>query len=96
LGADFVKIFPCDAVGGAAYIKALRGPFPDIPLVPTGGVTEATAEAFLKAGAAALGVGGGLLPIAEVRAGAWDTIRTRAQRLMEVVEAATPAPSLAR
>ena len=96
LGADFVKIFPCDAVGGPAYIKALRGPFPDIPLVPTGGVTEATAEAFLKAGAAALGVGGGLLPNAEVRAGAWDKIRTRAQRLIEVVEAATPAPSVAR
>lgn len=94
LGADFVKIFPCEAVGGAAYIKALRGPLPHIPLVPTGGVSELTAEAFLKAGAAALGVGGGLLPMSEVRAGEWAKIRARAQRLVEVVGAVAPVASV--
>ena len=60
-GADFVKIFPCANVGGASYIRALRGPFPDVPFVPTGGVNLETAADFLRAGAAALGVGGELI-----------------------------------
>jgi 2-dehydro-3-deoxyphosphogluconate aldolase/(4S)-4-hydroxy-2-oxoglutarate aldolase len=56
-GGDMVKVFPVQSVGGAAYLRALRAPFPDIPLVPTGGVTlENTAEMF-KAGAVAVGVG---------------------------------------
>ena len=50
-GADFVKIFPCSRVGGAQYIKALKGPFPQIPLVPTGGVNLNTAAAFIECGA---------------------------------------------
>src|SRR5712692_5100239 len=58
-GSDFVKVFPCGLVGGAKYIKALRGPLPQIPLVPTGGVNLTTAAEFIEAGAAALGVGGG-------------------------------------
>jgi len=57
LGGDLVKVFPVQSVGGAAYLRALRGPFPDIPLVPTGGVTlENIGEMFI-AGAAAVGVG---------------------------------------
>jgi len=60
-GADFVKIFPCAQVGGPAYIKALRGPLPQVPLVPTGGVNLETAADFISAGAAALGVGGELI-----------------------------------
>ena len=52
-GSDFVKIFPCGQVGGAKYIKALKGPFPQIPLVPTGGVNLNTAAEFIEAGAAA-------------------------------------------
>ena len=60
-GADFVKIFPCANVGGATYIKALKGPFPNVPLVPTGGVNLETAASFISAGAAALGVGGELI-----------------------------------
>jgi 2-dehydro-3-deoxyphosphogluconate aldolase/(4S)-4-hydroxy-2-oxoglutarate aldolase len=60
-GADFVKIFPCAQVGGASYIRALKGPLPDVPLVPTGGVNLDTAADFLAAGAAALGVGGELI-----------------------------------
>jgi 2-dehydro-3-deoxyphosphogluconate aldolase/(4S)-4-hydroxy-2-oxoglutarate aldolase len=57
-GADFIKIFPCSAVGGASYIKALKAPLPQIPMIPTGGVNLQTAGDFLRAGAAALGVGG--------------------------------------
>jgi len=57
LGGDMVKIFPAQSVGGAAYLRALRGPFPDIPLVPTGGVTLDNVGEMFKAGAAAVGVG---------------------------------------
>jgi 2-dehydro-3-deoxyphosphogluconate aldolase/(4S)-4-hydroxy-2-oxoglutarate aldolase len=60
-GADFVKIFPCCNLGGPAYIKALRGPFPQVPLIPTGGVTIETVADYIRAGAAALGVGGELI-----------------------------------
>src|SRR3982751_2179414 len=58
-GADAVKIFPCGNVGGAKYIKALKGPFPQIEMVPTGGVNLETIGDFLKAGSCACGVGGG-------------------------------------
>ena len=57
LGGDMVKVFPVGVVGGAAYLRALRGPFPDIPLVPTGGVTLENMAEMFKAGAAAVGVG---------------------------------------
>ena len=57
LGGDMVKVFPAQSVGGAAYLRALRGPFPDIPLVPTGGVTLENIAEMFKAGAAAVGVG---------------------------------------
>jgi len=56
-GGDMVKVFPAQSVGGAAYLRALRGPFPDIPLVPTGGVTLENVAELFKAGAAAVGVG---------------------------------------
>jgi 2-dehydro-3-deoxyphosphogluconate aldolase/(4S)-4-hydroxy-2-oxoglutarate aldolase len=56
-GGDMVKVFPAQAVGGAAYLRALRGPFPHIPLVPTGGVTLQTLAELFQAGAAAVGVG---------------------------------------
>ncbi|HJQ65736.1 MAG TPA: bifunctional 4-hydroxy-2-oxoglutarate aldolase/2-dehydro-3-deoxy-phosphogluconate aldolase [Gemmatimonadales bacterium] len=57
LGGDMVKVFPVGSVGGAAYLRALRGPFPDIPLVPTGGVTLDNLAELFQAGAAAIGVG---------------------------------------
>src|SRR5580658_8420250 len=60
-GSDFVKIFPCGNVGGAKYIKALKGPLPQVPMIPTGGVNLSTAAEFLHAGAAALGIGGELV-----------------------------------
>lgn len=60
-GADFVKIFPCGNVGGPSYIKALKAALPQIPMIPTGGVNTTTAADYLKAGAAAVGVGGELV-----------------------------------
>jgi len=60
-GADFVKIFPCGNVGGPGYIKALKGPLPQVPMVPTGGVNLETAADYIRAGAVALGVGGELI-----------------------------------
>jgi len=60
-GGEMVKVFPVQSVGGAAYLRALRGPFPDIPLVPTGGVTLENIGEMFKAGAAAVGVGSELI-----------------------------------
>src|SRR5215831_10087918 len=57
-GADVIKVFPCGNVGGAKYIKALKGPFPQVEMIPTGGVNLETAADLLKAGACALGFGG--------------------------------------
>ena len=57
-GADFVKVFPCAQVGGESYIRALKGPFPSLPLIAAGGVNQTTASKFILAGAAALGIGG--------------------------------------
>lgn len=67
-GADFVKVFPCGSIGGPKYIQALRGPFPQIPLVPTGGVTLETTADYIRAGAAALGVGGEMIAKDAVKA----------------------------
>src|SRR5256885_15323112 len=67
-GADFVKVFPCGQVGGAKYIKALKGPLPQIPLVPTGGVNLNSAAEFIEAGAAALGIRGGMVAAGALRA----------------------------
>lgn len=60
-GSDFVKVFPCGLLGGPAYLRALRGPLPQVPLVPTGGISLETAGDLIRAGAAALGVGNDLL-----------------------------------
>jgi len=83
-GADVVKIFPADAVG-PAYLKALRGPLPQIRLMPTGGVDLNTAEAFLKAGACCLGVGGSLVEPKAVAAGDFNRIRDLAARYIAIV-----------
>jgi 2-dehydro-3-deoxyphosphogluconate aldolase/(4S)-4-hydroxy-2-oxoglutarate aldolase len=60
-GADMVKVFPAQNLGGASYLRALRGPFPDIPLVPTGGVTLDNVREMFDAGAVAVGVGSELI-----------------------------------
>jgi 2-dehydro-3-deoxyphosphogluconate aldolase/(4S)-4-hydroxy-2-oxoglutarate aldolase len=84
-GADYVKIFPCSAVGGASYLKALLAPFPHLKLIPTGGVTLATAESFLRAGARALGVGSDLVNLAAIDAGTPETITETARAYLQVL-----------
>jgi 2-dehydro-3-deoxyphosphogluconate aldolase/(4S)-4-hydroxy-2-oxoglutarate aldolase len=87
-GADFVKVFPCDNVGGAKYIKALKGPFPQIEMIPTGGVSLTTAADFLKAGSAAVAVGGELVDAKTIKEGKYEVFTERARQFMEVVEKA--------
>lgn len=87
-GADGIKVFPCSAVGGAKYIKALKAPFPHIELVPTGGVNLETIGDFLKAGSAAVGVGGELVDAKSVGQGEYDIITERARRFLAAVSAA--------
>jgi 2-dehydro-3-deoxyphosphogluconate aldolase / (4S)-4-hydroxy-2-oxoglutarate aldolase len=83
-GADVVKIFPAD-VGGAAYLKALRGPLPQVRLMPTGGVDLTTAESFLKAGACCLGVGGALVDPKAIASGDFARIRELAAQYAAIV-----------
>jgi 2-dehydro-3-deoxyphosphogluconate aldolase/(4S)-4-hydroxy-2-oxoglutarate aldolase len=87
-GADIVKVFPAGALGGPSYIKALKAPFPQIDLIPTGGVSIDTAPAFIQAGAAALGVGADLVDLKALREGKADLLTERARRYVEVVKAA--------
>jgi 2-dehydro-3-deoxyphosphogluconate aldolase/(4S)-4-hydroxy-2-oxoglutarate aldolase len=84
LGADIVKVFPAD-VGGPSYFKAIRGPLPQVRLMPTGGVDLATAEAFLKAGAVCLGVGSSLVEPNAVAAGDFARIRDLAAQYVAIV-----------
>jgi 2-dehydro-3-deoxyphosphogluconate aldolase / (4S)-4-hydroxy-2-oxoglutarate aldolase len=85
-GADFVKVFPCGNVGGPKYIKALKGPFPQIPMIPTGGVTLENAAEFILAGSEALGIGGELVQIAALRAGKPEVVTDTARRFVEIVK----------
>ena len=87
-GADFVKVFPCGQVGGAKYIKALKGPFPQIPFVPTGGVNLNTAGEFIEAGAVALGVGGELVQAEALKAGKPEIVAENARRFLAAVNQA--------
>ena len=87
-GADFVKVFPAGAVGGPSYLKSLKAPLPHIELVPTGGVSLKTAADFIKAGAAALGVGADLVDIKAIREGQASLITERAKQFVEIVRAA--------
>ena len=87
-GADFVKVFPAGAVGGASYLKALKAPLPQIELVPTGGVSLKTAADFIRAGAAALGVGADLVDIKAIREGQGALITERAKQFLEIVREA--------
>ncbi len=87
-GADLVKVFPCGQVGGAKYIRALKGPLPQIPLVPTGGVNLNTAAEFIEAGAAALGVGGELVQAEALTAGKTEVIVENARKFLEIVKRA--------
>jgi 2-dehydro-3-deoxyphosphogluconate aldolase/(4S)-4-hydroxy-2-oxoglutarate aldolase len=84
-GADMVKIFPCSALGGAKYLRALKAPFPDVKLLPTGGVSVATAGEYIAAGASALGVGAELVDIAAIEAGNDAMLTERARALVNAV-----------
>jgi 2-dehydro-3-deoxyphosphogluconate aldolase/(4S)-4-hydroxy-2-oxoglutarate aldolase len=85
-GADLVKIFPCGQVGGAKYIKALKGPFPQVPLVPTGGVNLTTAAEFIEAGVAALGIGGELVQADALKANTPEIIVENARKFLAIVQ----------
>jgi len=84
-GADIVKVFPADVVG-PAFFKAIKGPLPQIRVMPTGGVDLTTAATFLKAGACCLGVGGQLVEPAAVAAGNFARIRELAQQYVAIVK----------
>ncbi len=83
-GADVVKIFPSD-LGGAPYLRALRGPLPQVRMMPTGGVDLTTADSFLKAGACCLGVGSSLVEPAAVALGDFDRLRDLARQFATIV-----------
>ena len=87
-GSDIVKVFPCGQVGGAKYIKALKGPFPQISLVPTGGVNLNTAVEFIEAGAVALGIGGELVQSDALKANKPEIIVETARKFLALVKQA--------
>jgi 2-dehydro-3-deoxyphosphogluconate aldolase/(4S)-4-hydroxy-2-oxoglutarate aldolase len=87
-GADIVKVFPCSAVGGASYLKALKAPFPFLKLIPTGGVTLATTADFLKAGAEALGVGSDLVSVKSIKEGKPELVTAAAKAYLEAIKKA--------
>jgi 2-dehydro-3-deoxyphosphogluconate aldolase/(4S)-4-hydroxy-2-oxoglutarate aldolase len=90
-GADIVKVFPAE-MGGPAFFKAIRGPLPQVRLMPTGGVDLTTAAAFLKAGACCLGVGSNLVDPKAIAARDFDRLRILAQQYAEAVrQARSPA-----
>jgi 2-dehydro-3-deoxyphosphogluconate aldolase/(4S)-4-hydroxy-2-oxoglutarate aldolase len=87
-GADFVKVFPCGALGGAKYIKSLKAPLPHIEMVPTGGVSLETTADFLRAGAAAVAVGAELIDAKTISEGRYEVFEERARQfLAEVAKA---------
>ncbi|MDX2269629.1 MAG: bifunctional 4-hydroxy-2-oxoglutarate aldolase/2-dehydro-3-deoxy-phosphogluconate aldolase [Bryobacter sp.] len=91
-GADIVKVFPCGNVGGAKYIKALKGPFPHIEMAPTGGVNLETAGEFIKAGACSVAVGGELIDAKTIAEGKFEVFTERARQYLQVVKEARAAP----
>lgn len=84
-GADYVKVFPGESLGGPTYIKHLRGPLPDIPLMVTGGVTRENAASYLAAGAQSVGLGSDLIPKKLVMAGDFDGLVAHARRVVAAV-----------
>jgi len=87
-GSDFVKVFPCAQVGGDSYIRALKGPFPKIPLIAAGGVNQQTAAGFILAGAVAIGIGRELIPSEAVQKRQEGRIKELAHRFLNFVQTA--------
>lgn len=90
-GASSVKVFPVQAVGGVDYIRSLKGPLGEIPLIPTGGVTVSNAQAFLKAGAIGVGLSGDLFPKQALDQKNWPTIVEQATTLVQQLTASASA-----
>jgi 2-dehydro-3-deoxyphosphogluconate aldolase/(4S)-4-hydroxy-2-oxoglutarate aldolase len=84
-GADLVKVFPCSANGGPDYIRALKAPFPHIPLIASGGVTQKNAADFILAGATALGIGQHLIHQNAIKRRQRERIHELARRYMSMV-----------
>lgn len=95
-GADYVKVFPCSAMGGASYLKSILAPFPHLKLIPTGGVTQQTAVDFLKAGAKALGVGADLVNLAAIDKGTPELITEAARAYLKMIAQFREAAALAK
>jgi 2-dehydro-3-deoxyphosphogluconate aldolase/(4S)-4-hydroxy-2-oxoglutarate aldolase len=87
-GADFVKVFPASAMGGASYLKSLKAPLPHIKLIPTGGVSLKTAADFFRAGAEAIGVGADLVDLPALREGRAHSISETARQYVEIAKSA--------
>jgi len=85
-GCDFVKVFPCTQMGGAPYIRALKRPFPYIPMIASGGVNQETAAEFIAAGATALGIGGALIPHESIRLRQSQRIHELVRRFVAIVK----------
>ncbi len=85
-GSKLIKIFPCGSLGGHKYLKSLRGPFPDLSFIPTGGVNASNAAEFLAAGAFALGVGSELVDSVALREGKFEKIVNAAKELVAAVQ----------
>lgn len=84
--APLIKVFPCVSLGGPAYIRALRGPFPDVKLIASGGVTQQTAASYIRAGSNVLGIGQDLLPAEAIRARNADWIQELSRRFIAMVK----------
>ncbi len=85
-GADVVKVFPASAMGGASYLKSVKAPLPQVELIPTGGVSLATAEDFLRAGAFALGVGADLVDAKAMAEGHPERVTETARKYLQIVQ----------
>ena len=90
-GAEVIKVFPCGSVGGPKYLKALRGPFPNAKVIPTGGVNAGNAAEYIAAGAFAIGVGSDLVDTAALRQGRPEKIVAAAKELVAAVQGARKA-----
>lgn len=84
-GADVIKVFPASALGGAKYLKSLKAPLPQVEMIPTGGVSLATAREFLEAGSFALGVGADLVDTKAMAEGKPEKITESAKKYLEIV-----------
>lgn len=85
-GSDLIKIFPAHSLGGPSYIRSLRGPFPELALVPTGGVDLESVGDYIRAGATAVGVGSELITRASLAARDYDAIGRRAEAFIAAVD----------